>query len=339
MTQAVVFDEFGLENLRWTDYRNPDLGEHDVRVKIHAASLNFRDFLMVKGLYNPKMKMPLVPCSDGAGEVVEVGAAVTGLAVGDRVCSTMIPDWPGGEPGPHLLRTTLGGPVDGMLAQERVLPQQAWIKFPDYLSYEEAACLPVAGLTAWTALVEDGRLREKPGAKVVLLGTGGVSMAALSIAKALGATVAITSSSDKKLADAAELGADHCINYKTHPDWHKAVLQVFPHGADIVIEVGGEGTFDRSVKACKVGGFIALIGVLDSQRKPINLTTCIMKKLSLHGILVGNRAAFADYCTFLDQHRLKPTISKVFDGFDQAPAAFELMARGGHFGKIVLKAQ
>ena len=164
-------------------------------------------------------------------------------------------------------------------------------------------------------------------------------MAALAIAKALGAEVAITSSSGEKLADAAKLGADHCINYRTTPDWHKAVLQVFPHGADIVVEVGGEGTFDRSVKACKVGGFIALIGVLDSQRKPINLTTCIMKKLSLHGILVGSRAAFADYCAFLDQHRLKPTISRVFEGFDQAPAAFELMARGGHFGKIVLRAE
>lgn len=338
MTQAVLFDQFGLEHLQWTAFENPALGDHDVRVAVKAVSLNYRDLLMVQGHYNPRLKMPLIPCSDGAGEVLEVGAAVTDLKPGDRVCSTMIPDWPGGTPGPHLLRTTLGGPVHGLLAHERVLPRQAWVVFPEHLDYAEAACLPVAGLTAWSALVDEGRLAEIPNAKVVLLGTGGVSMAALAIAKTMGATVAITSSSDEKLADAAKLGADHLINYKTQPDWDKAVLSVFEHGADIVVEVGGEGTFDRSVRACKVGGYIALIGVLDSQRKPINLTTCIMKKLSLQGILVGSRAAFADYNAFLEKHRLRPTISRCFEGFDQAPAAFALMARGGHFGKIVLTA-
>ncbi|CAM2065097.1 NAD(P)-dependent alcohol dehydrogenase [Sulfidibacter corallicola] len=335
MIQVAAFDTFGLEHLRLQDRPQASLGPQDVRVRIHAASLNYRDLLMIQGLYNPRLGLPLIPCSDGAGEVLEVGSEVEDLNVGDRVCSTMIPDWEEGEPGSMLLNTTLGGPVDGMLARERVLPRQAWLKLPDYLDYDQAATLPVAGLTAWTALVTEGGIER--GSRVLLLGTGGVSIMALQIAKALGAEVIITSSSDEKLARAKEMGADHTINYRTHPKWEKEVLALAPGGVDLVVEVGGDGTFDRSVKSARVGGRIALIGVLAAQNTPVNLTSVIMKKIRVQGILVGSRADFKAYLAFLAEHRLEPVIDRVFEGLDQASSAFEVMAAGRHFGKIVVR--
>jgi NADPH:quinone reductase-like Zn-dependent oxidoreductase len=264
-----------------------------------------------------------------------VGEGVSELKPGDRVCSTMIPDWPGGRPRVDQLRTTLGGPCDGMLAQERVMPQQALLKIPDGLSFEEAACLPVAGLTAWSSLVSEGGVGQ--GSKVLLLGTGGVSIMALGIAKKLGAEVAITSSSDEKLARAAAMGADHCINYRTRPDWAKAVLELYPQGVDCVLEVGGKGTFDQSVKATSVGGCVALIGVLAERDTAINLTAVLMRRIRVQGILVGSRGEFADYLNFVAEYKPEIVIDKVYDGLEHTGQALAHMAAGNHFGKIVIR--
>jgi NADPH:quinone reductase-like Zn-dependent oxidoreductase len=279
--------------------------------------------------------MPLIPCSDGAGEVVAVGEGVTDLEIGDRVCSTMIPDWEDGRPKGTILKTTLGGPVDGMLAEQRTLPARAFSKLPEYLTWTEAACVPVAGLTAWSAMVTEAGVGA--GSRVLLLGTGGVSMMALDIAKALGAEVIITSSSEEKLALARARGADHCIDYKTQPRWDKAVTAIYPEGVDCTLEVGGVGTFDLSVKSTGLGGTVALIGVLAASDQSINLTAAFMKRLRLQGMLVGSRTELRNYLDFMAEHEIHPLISHRFSGLDEAGRAFEVMANGGHVGKIVIE--
>jgi NADPH:quinone reductase-like Zn-dependent oxidoreductase len=260
---------------------------------------------------------------------------VTDLAVGDRVCSTMIPDWEGGRPGAHILKTTLGGPVDGMLAEARTLPAHALTKIPDYMSWAEAACIPVAGLTAWSALVTEAGVGEDD--KVLLLGTGGVSMMALDIAKALGAEVVITSSSEEKLATARERGAAHGLDYRAEPRWDKAVTRIYPEGVDCTLEVGGVGTFDLSVKATGIGGTVALIGVLAASDQAVNLTAAFMKRLRLQGILVGSRTELRDYLAFMAKHEIHPLISHRFSGLGEAKQAFDVMEAGGHVGKIVIE--
>lgn len=335
MTKRVEFDTFGLENLKLVERETPAPGPGQVTVAVEAVSLNYRDLLMVLGHYNPRLPLPLVPCSDGAGKITAVGEGVEHLAVGDFVCSTMIPDWEGGRPNGRVLRGTMGGPLDGFLAESRTVNANAVVKAPTYLSAAEASCLPVAGLTAWSSLVTEGRIG--PGSKVLLLGTGGVSMMALGIAKALGAEVVITSSSDEKLARAKELGADHTINYKENPRWDKAVLEIYPEGVDVTVEVGGAGTFDLSVKSTGFGGVIALVGVLAQAGKGPNLTAAFMKRLRLQGILVGSHEEFAAYNAFLEEHKIKPVISHSFRGFDEVGSAFNTMASGSHFGKIVIE--
>jgi len=335
MVDVVAFDAFGLENLKVVNRDPVAPGRGEVTVAVRAVSLNYRDLMMVRGHYNPKLGLPLIPCSDGAGVVTAVGEGVTDLAVGDRVCSTMIPDWEDGRPNGRILSTTLGGPIDGLFAQERTLPAKAFLKLPDGIGWAEAACLPVAGLTAWSSLVTEGAIGK--GSKVLLLGTGGVSMMALDIATRLGAEVLITSSSDEKLARARDLGASHTVNYRDNPRWDKAVLEIWPEGADCTLEVGGVGTFDLSVKATGFGGTVALIGVLAAGDKPINLTASFMKRLRLQGILVGSRREFHDYLAFVAEHRLEPVISHRLEGLGSAREAFELMAAGSHFGKIAIE--
>jgi len=335
MVRIASFDSFGLENLKVTSRKKRAPGPGDVSVKVEAVALNYRDLMMIRGQYDPRLKMPLIPCSDGAGEVIAVGEGVENLKVGDRVCSTMIPDWQGGKPSASLLHTTLGGPVDGMLAEVVVLPQQAFMKIPDNLSYQNAACLPVAGLTAWSALVTEGEI--KPGGSVLLLGTGGVSMMALDIAKKLGVDITITSGSDGKLAHAQDRGADHLINYKENPKWSKAVRAIHPEGVDVAVEVGGDGTFDQSVRSVCNGGRVAMIGVLAAENKPVNLIALLMRQIRVQGILVGSRGAFADYIAFVEKHNIVPCIDTTFIGMGQIRNAFKLLASGEHIGKIVVK--
>lgn len=334
MVKAVQFNAFGIASLQVVEQDAEALTAGSVRVRMKRATLNYRDLLMVKGLYNPKLPLPLIPCSDGVGEVVETATDVNDLAVGDRVCTTMIPDWEDGDCPADVLRTTLGGPAQGTLATERVFPRQALMKVPAVISDDEAACLPVAGLTAWAALAEFGGVTA--GSRVLLLGTGGVSIMALGIAKALGATVTITSSSDDKLNRAKNLGADHLVNYRTEPKWAKAVLQANPAGVDTVLEVGGDGTFDQSVKATRNGGTVALIGVLAQSNNPVNLTAVLMKALCVQGILVGSRRMFRDYLAFVAEKRPSYVIDRTYHGLTSVPQAFETMANGEHFGKIII---
>lgn len=312
----------------------PPLGPHEVHVRFHAGSLNYRDLMVALGLYNPKMQLPRILGSDAAGEVVAVGERVTRHKVGDRVASLFFQDWQDGEITQTTGKSALGGAMDGVFATERVLPETGVIAFPEALSFEEAATLPCAALTAWNGLVEKGKLHA--GQTVLVLGTGGVSMFALQIAKAHGARVILTSSSDEKLARGKDLGADEAINYKTRPDWDAEVLkQTSGRGVDHVVEVGGPGTLERSLNAVCPGGHVYLIGVLSEPGKGVNVMPVLVKSVHLDGVYVGSQAMFACMNAAIEVNRLKPVIDRVFPLAD-ARAAFEHLRSGNHFGKVVL---
>jgi NADPH:quinone reductase-like Zn-dependent oxidoreductase len=332
MPLVMTIHQFGLGSLR-AEHRVPDpLGEGTVRMAIKAVALNYRDILVMRGTYGPGLTLPLIPCSDAAGIIVEVGTGVTDLHVGDRVCTHMVPDWHAGRLEPHMRLTTLGGPADGVLCEERVLPRQAVLPIPPALAFEEAACLPVAGLTAWSALTTT---QIGSGSRVLLLGTGGVSMMGLDIAKKLGAKVAMISSADEKLARVQALGADFTANYRREP-WGEKVWQWSERGVDKVLEVGGDGTFDQSVRATRDGGYIALLGVLAHRACPINLTEVLMRQICVQGIFVGSRATFERYLAFVETHGIRPTIDRVFE-LSAARQAFAYLLTGRHLGKVVVR--
>jgi NADPH:quinone reductase-like Zn-dependent oxidoreductase len=312
-----------------------------VLIKIHAVSLNYRDLMMVKGFYNPKMALPRVPCSDGAGEVAAIGEGVNRVRVGDRVCGIFMQRWLEGPLTAEKSKAALGGDVDGMLAEYVLLDQDGVVCFPEYLSYEEAATLPCAGVTAWNALHHAGEPASAalPGETVVIQGTGGVSIFALQFAKLLGARVIGTSSSDEKLTRAYGLGLNAGCNYKEHPEWSRWISDVTGgQGADRIIEVGGAGTFGQSLRAARVGGTIAQIGVLSgaTTSEPLALTPILHKQLRVQGIYVGSRVMFEEMDTAIATERLRPVIDRVFS-FDQVREAFQHMQSASHFGKIVIR--
>ena len=326
---------FGLDNLRVVDRPEPRPGPGQILLRVRACSLNFRDLLTIQGQYNPRQPLPLIPLSDGVGEVVEVGERVSRFKVGERVAGIFAQAWLGGEPNQERLRSTLGGPFDGMLAEYVLLDQQGAVRVPDHLSDEEAACLPCAGVTAWAALTKYRQLT--PGQSVLLQGTGGVSIFALQFAKLLGATVIITSSSDDKLQRARQLGADHLINYHQQPDWEKPVRSLTDKlGVDHIVEVGGAGTFERSLKALRAGGFIAMIGVLTGRAAPLSVIPILMSSITVQGITVGSRDDFEALNRAVAAAGLRPVVDRVFS-FAEVPEALKLLERGGHFGKIVIK--
>lgn len=333
--KAYEIKEFGIESLALTERETPRPRANEVLIRFHAASLNYRDVMVVSGTYNPRMKLPAVPFSDGAGEIVEVGEAVTKWKVGTRVCPIVIQGWLGGEPTAEKLKTAIGaGASDGVLREYGAVNEESIVGIPEHLSFEEAATLPCAAVTAWHALVESGKI--KTGDTVLTLGTGGVSIFALQIAKLFGAAVIATSSSDEKLAKAAELGADHLINYQERKDWDKAVLELTGgRGVDHVVEVGGTGTLTKSVKAVRTGGHIALIGALDMSGE-FNPVQIFMKGIRMQGIFIGSRQMFEDMNAAIESHKLRPVIDRVFE-FDEARQALKHMESGAHFGKIVVK--
>jgi len=295
----------------------------------------------VKGFYNPKMELPRIPCSDGAGEVVAVGDGVTRVAVGDRVCGIFMQRWLDGPLTAERSKAALGGDVDGMLTEYALLTQDGVVRFPEHLSYEEAATLPCAGVTAWNALHHAGEVAHPvlPGETVVLQGTGGVSLFALQLAKLLGATVIGTSSSDEKLKRAYGLGLDAGCNYRERPEWSKWVAEMTGgRGADRIIEVGGASTFGHSLRAARVGGMVAQIGVLSGSAtsEPLALTPILHKQLRVQGIYVGSRTMFEQMNTVIAKAELHPIIDRVF-AFDQAREAFLHMESAAHFGKIVIR--
>jgi NADPH:quinone reductase-like Zn-dependent oxidoreductase len=327
--------KFGLDGLASVERPDPTPGPGEVLVRVAASCINFRDLLMVQGLYNPKQKLPLIPNSDGAGTVAAIGAGVTRFKAGDRVCGIFMQSWLSGPPVREKLTSPLGGPFDGMLTEYRVLSQEGLVLTPPHLADEEAACLPCAGVTAWSALIEHGAIQ--PGETVLLQGTGGVSIFALQFAKLAGARVLITSSSDEKLERARALGADETINYKTTPDWEKRARELTGGGGvDHVVEVGGGGTFGKSLRAIRIGGTISVIGVLGGAGSDTTLLPVLMQNLRLQGIMVGSREMFEHMNAAVALNRIIPVVDRVFP-FDQAPAAYARMASAAHFGKIVVK--
>jgi NADPH:quinone reductase-like Zn-dependent oxidoreductase len=326
---------FGIDKLSLDDIEVPEPRADQVLVRIRAVSLNFRDLLVSTGKYNPKQPMPVILCSDGAGEVVATGAAVTRFKPGDRVASTFFQNWISGESTSQAAPSALGGALDGVFTTHRALSQDGVVQFPDHLSYEEAATLPCAALTAWNTLMVAGKL--KTGDTVLLLGTGGVSIFALQLAHSNGARVIITSSSDEKLERARKLGASETINYKSTPDWEKEVHRLTERrGVDVVVEVGGAGTFLKSLRSIRVGGHIGVIGNLSGIETSINLGYMLQSNAQIHGIYVGSRDMFEDMNRAISLHKLKPVIDKVYP-FSEWRSAFEGMQRGEHFGKIVIR--
>ncbi len=330
-------DGFGLNNLQVEQEPLAEPGPGQVHVRFYAASLNYRDLMVALGQYNPKMELPRVLGSDAAGEVVRVGEGVTDLKAGDRVASLFFQTWQAGEITQTTGKSALGGAIDGVFASDRILPATGVIRIPDALSFEQAATLPCAAVTAWNALVEKGKLCA--GQTVLILGTGGVSLFGLQLAKAHGARVILTSSSDAKLARGRELGADETINYKTMPDWDEEVLRLTEkRGVDHLVEVGGSGTLPKSFHAVRVGGHVHLIGVLSEPGKGVDVLTVLRKSLHFNGIYVGSREMFTRLNAALATNRIQPVIDRVFP-FAEARAAFGHMQSGSHFGKIVLKLQ
>jgi NADPH:quinone reductase-like Zn-dependent oxidoreductase len=315
----------------------PDLtpGPGEVLIQVRVVSLNYRDLLMSRGIYNPKLKLPMVPISDGAGEVRATGAGVTRFKPGDQVVANFMPDWVDGPVDEVKARSALGGGGVGLLAEQAVLPEHGLLPIPPHLSIEEAATLPCAAVTAWNALVERGGV--KPGDTVLVQGTGGVSLFALQFARLAGARVIATSSSDQKLARARELGATDGINYKTTPDWDKRARELTAgRGVDQIIEVGGAGTLPRSMRAVRLGGYIALIGVLSGASGEVNPMSIVMKSIRVQGIFVGSRAMFEAMNRAIETSRLRPVVDRVFD-FEEAPQALKYLESGAHFGKVVVR--
>jgi NADPH:quinone reductase-like Zn-dependent oxidoreductase len=302
---------------------------------VRATSLNFRDLLVATGAYDPKLKFPFIPLSDGAGVIAAVGPGVTRLKVGDRVANLFMPKWVEGDLTPANSQSALGAGNDGMLAEFVVLPEGGVVPIPEHLSFEQAATLPCAAVTAWNALMTPGNLH--PGDTVLVQGTGGVSLFALQFARLAGARVILTSSSDEKIERARKLGASDGINYRTSPDWEVRVRELTKgRGVDHIIEVGGAGTLPRSFKAVRTGGLISLIGVLAGGAGQVNPIPVVMKAITLRGVLVGSGAMFEAMNRAISLHRVEPVVDRVFP-FEQIREALAYLQSGAHFGKVVLR--
>lgn len=325
----------GPEGLRIDELSEPLAGPGEAVVRVRAASLNYRDLMVLKGIYNPRIALPAVPLSDGAGEVTSVGAGVTRVKPGDRVASAFMPGWIGGGATEVKAKSALGAGGIGMLAESVVLPADGLVTIPEHLTFEEAATLPCAAVTAWHALVFEGRIQA--GETVLVLGTGGVSMFALQFARLNGARVIVTSRSAEKLAKALELGASDGIDTTATPDWDKAARALTGgEGVDHVVEVGGAGTLTRSLRVVKTGGRVSLIGVLSGGSSEVNILPVLMRNLRVQGIFVGSVEMFEAMNRAIGLHRLRPVIDSVFP-IERAAEAYRHLESGAHFGKIVIR--
>lgn len=329
-----IDEQFGIDELKLVEKDVPQPGRGEVLVQMKAASLNYRDLLMIDGKYNPRLQRPRIPFSDGAGEVVEVGPDVTRWKVGDRVASIFFQKWIAGGITPDAAKSARGGAIDGVLSEYVIFDEESVVAVPEHLSFEEGATLPCAAVTAWNALTTGGLAC---GDTVLTLGTGGVSVFAAQLATAAGARVIGTSSSDAKLDRLKELGVTDGINYNTVPDWHKKVTGLTNgRGVDRVIEVGGAGTLLKSVLATRVGGIVSLIGVLTGQSGEVNPLPAVMKGICIQGIFVGSREMFEALNRALTMHEIKPVIDKVFP-FDAVKDALHYQESQAHFGKVVIR--
>jgi len=324
----------GVESLRTVERPEPKAAAGQAVVRIKANSLNYRDVMVLHGWYGPAKPETLIPLSDGAGEVLSVGEGVTRVKPGDRVAISFFSRWVDGPWGPQYFGSDLGGGSDGTLCEMGAFPAEALVKLPDSWSFEDGACLPCAGVTAWNAIVEAGK--AKTGDSVLLIGTGGVSIFGVQIAKALGLKAVITSSSDDKLARAMSLGASAGVNYKTTADWPKAVVEATGGGASVIVETAGPGNLEKSFNASAFNGRIGLIGGFEQAKAPINTMMLVGKNINLRGITVGSRTMMENLLAAMVKSNQKPVIDKVVD-FKDAGAAYTHMKSQTHLGKIVIK--
>jgi len=332
MKAYVISDGKGLDALQLKSRDIPKPGPGEILVKMKASAINYRDFLTISYASTRGITEDRIPNSDGSGVVEEIGAGVSAFKSGDRVVGCFFQDWIAGSITSKTMASALGGPIDGVLAEYVIFKEDGLLPIPAHLSFEEASTLPCAGLTAWNCLIEKGGATA--GSSALLLGTGGVSIFSLQMAKACGIRAIVTSSSDEKLERVKEMGASDVINYRTTPDWENRVKEVTGGaGVDVVVEVGGAGTLEKSVEAVRIGGTISLVGVLTGGR--IDPTSIMRKSVCLQGIYVGPKAMFERMNSALVQNDIHPVIDQVV-GFDEARRAYDLMQSGKHFGKIVI---
>lgn len=331
-----IQDDWSMDHLIIAERDQPEPGPGEVLLQVKAASINYRDLVVpLRGYGSFTGTLPLVPISDGVGEVVEIGAGVTRVTPGDRACPMFMQKWIAGEPDLTKITSALGGPIDGVMQEYMVVNEEGLAKAPEYLTDEQAATLPCAALTAWSALATEGDV--KAGDTVLVQGTGGVSLFALQFAKLLGAKVIIISSSDDKLKRAASLGADEGINYRNIPEWGEEVKKLTgSEGVDHIVEVGGEKTLPQSLRVIRPGGTISMIGVLSGLNMGVNLGLIVTRKVRLQGITVGHRDSFEAMTRTIAQHQVKPVIDRVF-AFEELKEAMEYLRQGKHFGKICIR--
>ena len=332
MLQATVDRHFGIENVHWGEGVAPVPQEGQVLVRMRAASLNFRDLLVATGKYNPKMPLPRVLLSDGAGEVVALGSGVEAWRVGDRVAGIFMQTWLAGRIAPDSGNSALGGAIDGVLAEEIAVNQNALVAIPAHLSFEEAATLPCAAVTAWNALMWSGGLR--PGETVLVQGSGGVSVFALQFAKMAGARVVAITSTPERMERLKSLGADWVLNYRDDANWGRTISKA--GGVDHVVEVGGTGTLEQSIGAVRAGGRVSVIGILSGIAGALNIGPILHKNVTMQGIYVGSREMFEQMNAAIALHRMQPVIDRVFEA-PQIQNALRHMEAAGHFGKIVMR--
>jgi NADPH:quinone reductase-like Zn-dependent oxidoreductase len=327
--------DWGMDNLRLSTRPQPQPGPGQVLLKMLASSLNYRDLVVPnRGYGNHTGTLPLIPISDGVGVVSAIGPGVTRVAVGDRVCPTFCQNWISGEPDLERLAQSLGGPIDGTMAEYMCLPEGGMCKVPAHLSDLQAATLPCAALTAWSALVTCGNVH--PGDRVLVQGCGGVALFAVSFAKLLGAHVTVISSSDERLERVKALGADAGINYRSTPEWAKASRELTEgRGYDLILELGGEKTLPQSLRCIRPGGTLAMIGILSGNAITTSLGPIITRQVRLQGVTVGHRDGFEAMLRAIDQHRLQPVVDRVF-AFDELKAAMAYLQSGAQFGKVCL---
>lgn len=331
-----VEDAWSMENVRINKRPDPQPRSGQVRLRMNASAINYRDLLVPVRGYGSRMKaLPLIMLSDGLGIVESVGEGVTRFKNGDRVCPIFFQSWISGEPNKKRLSLSLGCELDGTMAEFMVLSEEGLASAPKHLDDMEAASLTTAAVTAWRALVTEGCI--KPGDKVLVQGTGGVSLFALQFAKMLGALVIVISSSDEKLARVRTMGADETINYRTVPEWGKRAREIAgKDGVDHVVEVGGQGTLPQSLRAIRAGGTISVIGVLAGGIMDLPLGPIVTRHVRLQGITVGNRDDFAKMAVAISQHKLHPVIDRVF-AFEELRGALDYLSSGKHFGKVCIK--
>lgn len=326
---------FGHDALRRVALPDPVPGPRDVLLEMRAAALNYRDLVVLRGQHGRRVQPPLIPLSDGVGIVAEVGAEVARLAPGDRVCPAFFQNWDGGAPPDDLEAGRLGGPLDGVLATARVFPAAGVVRVPDHLSDAEAATLPCAGLTAWSALMAAPQVT--PGETVLILGTGGVALMAVRLARAAGARVIVTTSTPERAALVAALGADHVLDRGATPDWAAAVREITGGaGVDRVLELAGAATLADSIRCTRAGGQVLLIGNVTGNRAELFLPAVLTRQLTLRSVTVGPRQGLAALCRAIGQHAMRPVIGQVFD-FAAAPDAFRALEAQAVFGNICIR--